>query len=163
MVTITAELQKELCRGAIVLEQGDEPYYDSITHMYGTAKTPMVSLQIAATNTLVMIADRLRNDMGYKPMLPLDGDATNEDYDMDGWYDFYYEITYSTKSRLGENIFFYVVNSDSEDNEEEYCIEVNEETQLEIKSILDEQLKYEYGITCEEMLKEAAEYLNEYE
>jgi hypothetical protein len=56
---------------------------------------------------------------------------------------------------------FVVVNSDSEDNEELYTIELNAEEQTAIYNRLDEQCRKYEGKSCEELLAEARKQMEE--
>ena len=60
-----------------------------------------------------------------------------------------------TDTHMDTSIMAIVVNSDSEDNEDYYLIDLSEDEQREIYEILDEQCRLNYEKSCEDLLKEA--------
>ena len=84
-------LTENFIRNAIQLDSGAEVMYGS-DQVYDTypCRFPTVEFQLAATDALVEVADRIRMEKGYLPMHTRDG---RTDYvDSDGWYDFYVGI-----------------------------------------------------------------------
>ena len=81
-------LTENFIRNAIQLDSGAEVMYGS-DQVYDTypCRFPTVEFQLAATDALVEVADRIRMEKGYLPMHPRDG--RSDDVDNDGWYDFY--------------------------------------------------------------------------
>ena len=113
-----------------------------------------------ATNGLVQIADRIRKEAGYKPMHAMD-EYTDETCDNFGWYDFYIGLNGFTPTHLDSSIDFVVVESDSEDNEQRYSIDLTDDEQVAIYNRLNVQcLKYE-GKSCEVLLAEARKEMEE--
>ena len=94
----------------------------------------------ARTNGLGQIADRIRKDLGFAPMHPMD-EYTDDTCDNDGWYDFYVGINGYTDHHMDSCIEFVVVNSNSPDEEERYTIDLTEEEQRTVFSCLDEQCR----------------------
>lgn len=62
---------------------------------------------------------------------------------------------------MDASLDFVVVNSDSEDNEETYTIDLTEEEQIAIYNRLDEQCRKYEGKSCEELLAEAKKRMEE--
>ena len=121
---------------------------------------PTVGFELMATNGLVQIADRIRKDAGFKPMHALD-EFTDDTCDNEGWYDFYVGLNGFADNRMDTCIEFYVVNADSEDNEELYTIDLTTEEQTAVYARLDEQCRKYLGKSCEDLLKEAEERMRE--
>ena len=115
---------------------------------------PTVEFQLMASNGLSQIADRIRKDHGFKPMHPMD-EYTDETCDNDGWYDFYIGLNGYSDTHVDSCIEFVVVNSVSEDNEQQYTIELTTEEQKAINTCLDEQCRRILGKGCKELLAEA--------
>ena len=134
--------------GAEILYGGDQ------ANMTCPVRFPTVNFQLMATNGLVQIADRIRKEAGFKPMHAMD-EYTDDTCDNFGWYDFYIGLNGFTPTHLDSSIDFVVVESDSEDNEQIYSIELTTDEQIAIYNRLNVQcLKYE-GKSCEELLAEA--------
>ena len=142
---------------AILLDSGAEVMYgsDEVFDTY-PCRFPTVEFQLIATDALVEVADRIRLDKGYKPMHPRDG--RTDDVDNDGWYDFYIGISKLPNDadvHLDNSISFVVVNSDSDDNEDMYEIQLTASEQEYVLEVLNRQcLKYE-GKDCAALLAEA--------
>lgn len=141
----------------------DEVFIDFGTEiMYGSDQAYIsypirfatVTFQLLATNALSQIADRIRKDLGFKPMHPMD-EFTDETCDNDGWYDFYVGINGYADNQMDSCIEFIVVNSDSTDNEQQYAIELTTGEQEVIYLHLDEQCRQYLGKGCRELLEEA--------
>ena len=115
---------------------------------------PTVQFQLMATDCLVQIADRIRKDKGFKPMHPMD-EYTDATCDNEGWYSFYIGINGYADNRMDSSLDFVVVNTDSEDNEELYSIDLSPEEQSALYNRLDEQCRKYEGKSCEELLAEA--------
>lgn len=142
--------------GTDILYGSDQCYIDY------PCRFPTVGFQLLATNTLSQIADRIRKDRGFKPMHPMD-EFTDDACDNDGWYDFYVGINGYAKNRMDSCIEFVVVNSESEDNEQRYAIDLTSEEQDVIYMCLDEQCRRNLGKGCEELLAEARKQMEENE
>ena len=138
--------------GAEVMYGADE-MFDSYPIRFAT-----VEFQLTATDALVEIADRIRSEKGYLPMHPRDGSI---DCDVNSFYNFYVGISKlpcgEQECRVDNSISFVVVNSDSEDNEDMYEIELNAYEQECVYAILNRQCRSYLGKSCEELLKEADE------
>ena len=139
---------------AEVMYGDDQCYIDS------PCRFPTVGFQLMATNGLTGIADRIRKDQGFRPMHPLD-EYTDDTCDNDGWYDFYVGLNGFTDNHMDTCIEFVVVNSDSEDNEELYTIDLTKDEQAAIYSRLDEQCRKYLDKGCEELLAEARKRMEE--
>ena len=122
---------------------------------------PTVEFQLMATNGLSQIADRIRKDLGFAPMHPMDV-YTDDTCDNDGWYDFYVGINGYAENHMDSCIEFVVVNSNSLDDEERYRIDLTEEEQDAVFQRLDEQCRKYEGKSCEELLAEAQKRMEDY-
>jgi len=78
-----------------------------------------------------------------------------DDGDLDGWYNFQISINGFLSTKLDSCIEFVVVNSDSEDNEQAYEIDLTEAEQELIYALLDKQCRAYFGKGCEKLLEEA--------
>ena len=113
-----------------------------------------IQFELFATDLLTGIADRIRKDQGFKPMHAID-EYTDEMCDQEGWYSFYISLSDYSPTKVDNCLEFVVVNSDSNDNETMYAIELTEEEQRNMYARLDEQcLKY-LGKTCADLMDEA--------
>ena len=121
---------------------------------------PTVEFQLMATNGLSQIADRIRKDLGFAPMHPMDEYDDDSCYN-EGWYDFFVGLNGYADNHMDSCIKFIVVNSGSEDNESVYTIELTIEEQAAVYSCLDEQCLYCFGQSCEELLVEAEKEMEE--
>ena len=119
-----------------------------------------VGFQLMATNGLSQIADRIRKDLGFAPMHPMD-EYTDDTCDNDGWYDFYVGINGYAENHMDSCIEFVVVNSNSPDDEEHYSIELTEEEQCAVIKCLDAQCQKYLGKDCVELLAEAQKQMEE--
>ena len=109
---------------------------------------PTVEFELSATTELCEIVDTIRKEKGYLPMLEDGGDS-------EGWYDLYLGLNGYTDTHMDTSIMAVVVNSDSEDNEDYYLIELSEDEQKEIYTILDDQCQRYYEKSCADLLDEA--------
>jgi hypothetical protein len=145
----------------VFIDFGSEIMYgDDQCYVDYPCRFPTVGFQLMATNGLSQIADRIRKDAGFRPMHPMD-EYTDDTCDNDGWYDFYVGLNGFADNHMDSCIEFVVVNSDSEDNEELYTIELNAEEQTAIYNRLDEQCRKYEGKSCEELLAEARKQMEE--
>ncbi len=140
--------------GAEIMYGDDQCYIDY------PCRYPTVGFQLMATNGLTQIADRIRKDLGFAPMHPLD-EYTDDTCDNDGWYDFYIGLNGYSDNHMDSCIEFIVVNSDSPDNEEMYSIDLTMDEQATIYKRLDEQCRKYEGKSCDELLAEARKRMEE--
>ena len=116
---------------------------------------------LKATDVLTEIADRIRFDKGYPPILPR---ADGMDYDHNGFYNFYIGSSKlpgeGQECRADKCISFVIVNSDFSDNEDMYNIELSESDQQIVLEALDKQCRRHLGKSCEELLAEAEKEMN---
>lgn len=149
----------ELDRNAEVMFGSDQIYDTCPCHF------PTVEFQLTATDALVEVADRIRMEKGYLPMHPRDG--RTGDVDNDGWYDFYVGISklpgVHQDCHLDSNISFVVVNSDSDDNEEMYSIDLTESEQEYVYEILNRQCRRYHGKDCAVLLAESEKEMTDTE
>ena len=151
-------LTEKFIADTIQLDSGAEVMYGS-DQVYDTypCRFPTVEFQLTATNALVEVADRIRMEKGYLPMHPRDG--RTDDVDNDGWYDFYVGISKlpgdHQQCQLDSSISFVVVNSDSDDNEDMYTIDLTESEKECVFDILNRQCRRYHGKDCSALLTEA--------
>ena len=156
-MTLTEVFAKE----HIFLDCGLEPMYgDDQCYISFPCRFATVNFQLMATNGLVELADRIRKDMGYKPMHAMD-EYTEDTCDNDGWYDFYAGINDYAENRMDSCIQFVVVNADSEDNEQIYNIDLGADEQTAVFNRLDEQCREHLGKGCLELLSESRREMEE--
>lgn len=155
-------LTENFIRNAIQLDSGAEVMYGS-DQVYDTypCRFPTVEFQLAATDALVEVADRIRMEKGYLPMHPRDG--RTDDVDSDGWYDFYVGISKlpgdHQECKLDSSISFVVVNSDSDDNEDMYSIDLTETEKAYVYEILNRQCRRYHRKDCATLLAESEKEL----
>lgn len=151
-------LTEKFITDAIHLDAGAEVMYGN-DQMYDSYPItfPTVEFQLMATDALTELADSIRLEKGYKPMYPRNG--RTDDVDNDGWYNFYIDISKlpgkNQDCRLDNSITFIVVNSDSDDNEDMYTIDLTESEQECIFEILNQQCRKYHGKDCMTLLAEA--------
>jgi hypothetical protein len=145
----------------VFVDFGSEPMYGSDqAYINYPIRFATVTFQLMATNGLSQIADRIRKDMGMRPMHPMD-EFTDDTCDNEGWYDFYYGVNLFTENHSDTCISFVVVNSDSPDNEAIYVIDLSPDEQAALYNRVDEQCRKYLEKSCEELLKEADKELEE--
>lgn len=113
-----------------------------------------VEFELLATSVLCEIADCIRMEKGMKPMHPME-EYTDETCDQDGFYNFYAGLNDWSESECDSCIEFIVVNSDSEDNEEMYTIDMGRDEEAAMYNRLDEQCRQYLGKSCADLLTEA--------
>ena len=151
-------LTEKFIADAIQLDSGAEVMYGS-DQVYDTfpCRFPTVEFQLVATDALVEVADRIRMEKGYLPMHPRDG--RTDEVDNDGWYDFYVGISKlpgdHQQCQLDSSISFVVVNSDSDDNEDMYNIDLTESEKECVFDILNRQCRRYHGKDCAALLAES--------
>lgn len=151
-------LTEKFIADTIQLDSGAEVMYGS-DQIYDTypCRFPTVEFQLVATDALVEVADRIRMEKGYIPMHPRD--SRTDDVDNDGWYDFYVGISKlpgeHQQCQLDSSISFVVVNSDSDDNEDMYNIDLTESEKECVFDILNRQCRRYHGKDCAALLTEA--------
>ena len=86
-------------------------------------------------------------------------DGRKDDVDCDGWYDFYVGISKlpgdHQQCQLDSSISFVVVNSDSDDNEDMYTIDLTESEKECVFDILNRQCRRYHGKDCAALLAES--------
>lgn len=156
-------LTEYFLRENVFIDFASDPYYGSgQEYVNYPIRFGTVEFGLAASEALVQIADRIRVDNGYRPMHAMGG-YTDDTCDNDGWYDFYCSISSHRPGRTDNRIEFYVVNADSEDNEDCYSIDLTEEEQEFLYARLDEQCRKYLKQSCEELLAEAVKEMEELE
>ena len=155
-------LTEKFITDAIQLDSGAEVMYGS-DQIYDTypCRFPTVEFQLTTTDALVEVADRIRMEKGYLPMHPRDG--RTDDVDNDGWYDFYVGISklpgVHQDCHLDSSISFVVVNSDSDDNEDMYTIDLTEYEKECVYEILNLQCRRYHVKDCAALLAESEKEL----
>ena len=115
---------------------------------------PTVEFELVDTVELCAIVDTIRKGKGYRPVLEEGGDTN-------AWYSMYIGLNGYTSSGLDTSILAIVVNSDSEDNEQPYYLDLSEEEQRVIFKLLDGQCREHYGKSCADLLEEARQAMEE--
>ena len=113
-----------------------------------------VTIPLQCTYEMAKIVDKIRWEMGHKPMCPF-GNLTDADCDQEGWYDFYIGLNGLSDVLVGLCIEVYTANFEDEDDGERYSIELNDEERWNIRKRLDDECKKLIGKNCAELLKEA--------
>ena len=142
-------LEGDRLRGAIHIDT-DQEYMlgDDQACFYYPVRFPTVEFELVATTELCEIVDAILKEHGYAPMLEDGGDS-------EGWYDVYLGLNGYTDTHMDTSIMAVVVNSNSEDNEDYYLIDLSKDEQREIYSILDDQCHRYYEKSCTDLLEEA--------
>lgn len=118
-----------------------------------------VEFMLMATDALAEVADHIQMEKGYFPTHTRDG--RSDEVDNDAWYDFYIGIRRlpgdNQPCQLDSSTTLIVVNSDADDNEEIYGIELTSNEQSVVLDILNSQYRKYLSKTCDELLNEAKE------
>ena len=155
-------LTENFIRDAIQLDGNAEVMYGS-DEMYDTypCYIPTVEFMLVATDALAEVADRIRMEKGYLPTHPRDG--RTDEVDTEAWYDFYIGICRlpgeNQPCQLDSSITFIVVNSDADDNENMYGIDLTETEQAYVYEILNRQCRRYHGKDCATLLAESEKEL----
>ena len=139
---------------SIYLDRNSEPLYgEDQAYISKPTRFATVSFYLESSDGLTALADAVREEAGFLPMLPTE--KHQADYDMDGWYDFYIGINGYVYDRLDSCIDIYVVSEYADDNEAHYTLDIPDDAREMIFRRLDAQAKAAYGMSCEELLAEA--------
>ena len=113
---------------------------------------PTVSFYICDTHNFNSAIDDMRIKAGYKPMFR--GDYG--EYDDEGWYDYTIRVSLIDEEvRVDNCIEAIVCNSESDDEEQTYNIDLTETEKVDVlKKLNEECIKY-FDMTCKELLMEA--------
>ena len=114
-----------------------------------------VGFEIYAGYGLQLLADRLRKDLGFKPLEPIDDEDYDKDCDQTGNYYFYVGLNDYTDSKVDTCISVIIESDESPDNEELYTIDLSDEEQRALYRRLDEESRILFGKSCEDLLEEA--------
>ena len=148
-------LEGERLRSAIHLDTRQEYMLgDDQACLNYPMRYPTVEFELVDTIELCEIVDTIRKGKGYRPVLEEGGDTN-------AWYSLYLGLNGYTASGLDTSILAVVVNSDSEDNEQPYYLDLSEEEQWAIIALLDEQCREHYGKSCADLLEEARQAMEE--
>ena len=134
---------------------GSDQAYDSVP-----VRFPTVHIVLEETGTLDDAADGIRMHLG---KLPLFTPNENGEYNDRGWYNFSIGLNGYSETNVDNCIEFDVCEDVVEDDYEVYDIFLSKAEQLEIKAVLDEQLKEYCDTSCAELLEEARQHMIEYE
>lgn len=150
----------DFCKTAIYIDESDDYYLGSeqINLTY-PVRFATVSLQLHSTNPLDEIIDAIREQQGCLPLFPTD--LHPDDYDDNGWYNFYISLNSNSPTRVDTCITAYVESNFADDDGQEYHIDLDEEEQRSIYARLDEQAREIYGKSCAELLAESEAELRE--
>ena len=125
------------------------------------AAVPTVNFPLRDMSGLYELADKIRMDLGYLPMMPQNEDADEESYDADGWYNFSVGVCRTQDGDALDRCITFTVDSLSDDNGEEYTINLDDAERKTIYALLDEDARKVLGKSCAELLDEAAAELAE--
>lgn len=114
-----------------------------------------VGFEILAGYGLQLLVDRLRKDLGFKPLEPIDDEDYDKDCDQTGEYYFYVGLNDYTDSKVDTCITVIIESDESPDNEEIYTIDLSDEEQKALYRRLDEECRILFGKSCEDLLEEA--------
>lgn len=121
---------------------------------------PTVTFSLFDTEGLNAIADRIRSEHGYKPMYPID-DMDEKDCDDNVWYAFSIGINGFSDSGVDSSIEFQVMNTDADDDEEYYYIDLSDEEQAAIRESLDRQCRSYLGCSLRTLMAKAADEMED--
>ena len=113
-----------------------------------------VDLMLESSGFLCTLADRIRKNLGFKPLSAMD-EYTDETCDQQGWYDFYIGLNDYNESKVDSCITFIVVNCESDDDERLYVIDLSFEEQKAMYLRLDKECRRKYGKSCKNLLEES--------
>ena len=148
-------LEGERLRRAVYLDaMEDYQLGDDQACLNYPMRYPTVEFELVDTVELCAIVDTIRKDKGYQPVLEEGGDTN-------AWYSLYLGLNGYTASGLDTSILAIVVNSDNEDNEQPYYLDLSEDEQRTIFKLLDEQCREHYGKSCADLLEEARQAMEE--
>ena len=122
-----------------------------------------VGLEIIAGYGLQLLVDRLRKDLGFKPLEPIDDEDYDEDCDQEGEYYFYAGLNDYTDSKVDNCISVIIESDEAPDNEELYTIDLSEEEQRALYRRLGEESRILFGKSCEDLLEEARQEMEKME
>lgn len=115
---------------------------------------PTVMIALESTFELDRPVDAMRVEAGHLPMFPW-MDLGIDDYDDDGWYNFYIGLNGFTDTMVDNCITAIVQSRNADDDECEYDIPLTEAEQNEIYKVVDAQLCERFDTSCDELLEEA--------
>lgn len=148
-------LEGERLRRAVYLDaMEDYQLGDDQACLNYPMRYPTVEFELVDTIELCEIVDTIRKGKGYRPVLEEGGDTS-------AWYSMYLGLNGYTSTGLDTSILAIVVNSDSEDNEQPYYLDLSEDEQRAIFKLLDEQCRGHYGKSCADLLEEARQAMEE--
>ena len=148
-------LEGERLRRAIYLDaMEDYQLGDDQACLNYPMRYPTVEFELVDTIELCEIVDTIRKGKGYRPVLEEGGDTS-------AWYSMYLGLNGYTSTGLDTSILAIVVNSESEDNEQPYYLDLSEDEQRAIFKLLDEQCREHYGKSCADLLEEARQAMEE--
>lgn len=115
---------------------------------------PTLNFEFWSSDALNDIVDEMRAAKGYKTILHFD-DPSPEDKDPGVWYDFYIDVA-KHGDKTGPCIWASVINTDADDNNTYYTIDLTDEERHVIYEWLDEQCREHEGKSLEELTNEYA-------
>lgn len=158
--TFTADYCKQNIRvdaESEVMYGEDQMWLTSAPIVFPTANIPLRDM-----SGLYSLADAIRMSEGHLPMLPQSGSGDDDDYDCDGWYDFYVGINrLPDGDKLDNCICFTVSSPTAEDEGAEYTIDLSETEQACVYAALDESAMVTLGKSLTALLDESEAYMRE--
>lgn len=153
----------DFCAANIRIDTEGDILYDSAQQNISYAlRFPTVNIPLRDMSGLYEIADKIRMDYGYLPMMPQSDDADDESYDCDGWYNFYVGVSRLPEGDKLDNCISFTVDSNcAEDDGKEYAFELDPEEQAAVFARLDEQTREHEEKSLSELLDESEKELQE--
>lgn len=121
---------------------------------------PTMTIELAGTDGLNTIADRMRRDAGFKTLFDNycnDGDCANCQNDCQAWYNFYIDLNGFNDHHIDSRIFCWISELSECDDMQTFYIDLNDEEQEYIYKCIDNDLRETFGETCETLLRKVAD------
>ena len=102
-----------------------------------------INFMLMDTTILVSIVDICREDLGFRPMFPTRQHLA--DYDTDGWYDFYIDVSEKDHGRTAAKIVAEVESPYAEDDRQEYYIELSDDARKTLYQKINDHSVKQFG------------------
>lgn len=158
---MNSNLIEAVLKDYVFIDANYEPHYDS-DQMYVDYPCVFATVRfmLMATSLLTTLADRIRKDMGFAPVNPMD-EYTDKTCDDDAWYEFYYGIN-AVGAGVGDSCIEVVVcNASSPDDGSSYYIHLSDSEREEMYERINEQCIEIYGKSNKQLLTESYKAMQE--
>ena len=146
----------DFCKANILVDMESEILYGAEQmNVSFPIRFPTVNIPLRDMGGLYDIADKIRMKLDHLPMLPQTKDADEEDYDADGWYDFYVGIKRLPDGDKLDSCICFTVDSCASDDGQEYIINLSAQEQENVYAALNASVEATMGKSCSSMLDEA--------